>query len=50
MVRAWGAYHAGGMGRGPLPYPGGWMDQPAWVEMVFAALDEENHKLEEARK
>jgi hypothetical protein len=38
------------MGRGPLPYSGGWMEQPAWVEIIFSELADEWHKIEEANK
>ena len=49
-VSAWVQYHAGGMGKGPLPYVGGWLDMPAWVGIAFGVCDSEYAKIEEIRR
>lgn len=38
VIRAW-RVHRGGMAPGPLPYSGGWAEQPAGLMGAFAHLD-----------
>lgn len=38
VVEAWAAYVHAGLSVGPLPYPGGYLDQPCWLMAAFAHL------------
>jgi hypothetical protein len=39
MVTLWHAYRGGGFGNGPLPFPGGFAQQPACVIESFKVMD-----------
>lgn len=44
MLRAW-RVHRGGLAPGPLPFAGGWAEQPAALMQAFAHLDGVEAKL-----
>jgi hypothetical protein len=50
VVQAWVEYHAGGMGRGPLPFSGGWLEQPAWVAPAFGVCAQEWARIDKERQ
>lgn len=45
LLELWQAFRGGGFGAGPLPAPGGMMDQPACVMAAFNILSATAAKL-----
>lgn len=42
----WWVYRGNGMALGPLPFTGGWAEQPAWVAPAFQACFAAEGKIE----
>lgn len=50
MLDAWRAWRGDGMGRGPLPFAGGYADQPAGLVVAFDAMDAAAAKVGERKR
>ena len=50
MLRLWQAYRGSGLAPGPLPDPGGLLDQAAWTMGAFRILDAAADAMKPKRK
>lgn len=46
ILDLWWVYRGNGMALGPLPFTGGWAEQPAWVAPAFQACFAAEGKIE----